>query len=332
MPDAPFTSDSPVPVRPRTATLIYNPLAGPSELMDTLQQVAAMWRSAGWEVAVRSTHYAGHARRLARAAARDGEHLVFAAGGDGTLSEVADGLVDSDTILAPLPAGTGNSLAKELHMPRPSPLNSYRLMEAAGSLAAGTVHRIDVGAGSQGHHWLLWAGVGVDSYLVDNMEPRSKLIKRLGPVGYVGQALLTAPGYPATRIRVTVDGRTVEDDFWMVTICNCRRYAGGELLLNPCGKLDDGWFEVWLFQGHGLPTMLSMLRQIRAGQHLDHPQVTMLPGKRVQIEAERSLAFHTDGDPAGKVPFYAGIKPRALRLLVPDTAPPGLFVLPGEPL
>ncbi len=332
MPDVPLTSDSPPPVRLRTATLIYNPLAGPSELMDTLQQVAGIWRASGWQVAVHSTHYAGHARRLARAAAQQGEQLVFAAGGDGTLGEVADGLVDSETILAPLPAGTGNSLAKELHMPRPSPLNPSRLLEAADCLRNGEVHRIDVGLCSQGYHWLLWTGVGVDSYLVDNMEPRSKLIKRLGPVGYVGQALLTAPWYPATRIRVTVDGCSVEDDFWMVTICNCRRYAGGELLLNPRGKLDDGWFEVWLFRGQGLPTMLSMLRQIRNGQHLNHPQVMMLPGKRIEITADHSLAFHTDGDPAGKVPFYAGIKPRALRLLVPDTAPPGLFVHQGESL
>ncbi|MCA9938337.1 MAG: diacylglycerol kinase family lipid kinase [Anaerolineales bacterium] len=325
-------TDVPARLRPRTATIIYNPLAGPSELMQTLHEAAGIWRARGWRVNEQSTQYAGHARQLARAAARQGEHLVFAAGGDGTLGEVADGLVDSETILAPLPAGTGNSLAKELHMPRPSLLNPNHLLEAAASLAAGVVHRIDVGLCDQGHHWLLWASVGVDSYLVDNMEPRSKLVKRLGPFGYVGQALLAAPGYTQTRIRVTVDDRTIEDDFLMATICNCRRYAGGELLLNPGGKLDDGQFEVWLFRGQGLTTMLSMVMQIRTGQHLLNPAIQMLTGKQVRVETEQVLAFHTDGDPAGKSPFQCQIKPAALRLLVPDTAPLGLFQHAGEPL
>jgi len=164
--------------------------------------VADFWRTQDWQITVKPTEAAGHASLLAREASESGQQMVIAAGGDGTLGEVTNGLAGSPTIMAPLPAGTANSFAKELLMPRPTLLNKHRLLDAVDTLAAGRVQGMDLGytldgLTGNGRYWLLWAGVGIDGFLVDHVEPRPKWSKRIGPAGYLLQSLFVLPQTPA---------------------------------------------------------------------------------------------------------------------------------------
>jgi diacylglycerol kinase (ATP) len=317
----------------RKAILIYNPLAGPADWDEPVKKLVAFWRRHGWDLAVAQTARAGHATELARAAAGEGRELVLAGGGDGTLGEIASGLADTETIMAPLPMGTGNSFAKELGMTsRLGFFSSDKLLQMSEALLAGRVHRIDLGYSRPGRCWLLWASVGVDSFVVDKMEPRSKLLKRLGPLGYVGESLPAIPQFPGMKATVTVDGRTFRGDFLMITVSNCRLYAGGELRLSPAAQLDDGLFEVWLFRGKETLVIFQYLMEVALGRHQDDPNVEMVTGREVSVHTEPPLPYHKDGDPAGTTPFACTLKPGALRLLAPNTAPPDLFGRPGEPL
>jgi len=248
------------------------------------------------------------------------------------MGEVANGLANTETIMAPLPAGTGNSFGKELGMPHPNLLDHNALVEAAKLLAAGRVQRMDLGRFAGGKYWMLWTGAGIDSYIVQHVEPRSKLSKRLGPVGYAVQAIPLMPRFPHMEATVTVDDRTFTGDFLIVLASNCRRYAGGEVLLNPWGKLDDGLFEIFLFRGHGSLKALGYLWQVWRGEHEGNGQIERIAAKRVTLETEHPVPVHTDGDPAGETPFTLTVAPGALRLLVPKSAPAGLFTQPGAPL
>lgn len=307
----------------------------------TLDLVADFWRERGWGVTVRPTEAPGHATTLAQEAAAAGHRLVLAAGGDGTLGEVANGLVGTETALAPLPVGTANSFAKELRLPLPGLLARHRLLQVCQALVAGNVQQMDVGYqrpqpngpdGDGGRYWLLWAGTGADGFVVSEVEPRPKWSKMLGPVGYALQGLTVAPRLPRMQAHVTIDGRSFTDEFALILISNCRLYAGGEVLLNPAAYLDDGRFEVWLFHGAGLSDVAYHLAQALRGRHLADRRVTMLPGQCLTVETDPPLPCQTDGDKAGFTPFACEIKPRALSLLAPDTAPDDLFRLPGAPL
>ena len=295
--------------------------------------MADTWQARGWATAIQPTQARGHAIELARQAAAAGDDLVFAVGGDGTLGEVANGLADTQTAMAPLPAGTANSFAKELQMPLPNWLNHSKLLETADSLANGRIHNMDLGytyhPGGDGRYWLLWAGIGADGYLVDQLEPRPKWSKTLGIFGYFIQGLSVAPRFPAMKATVTIDGVTFEDYFTLILVSNCRRYAGGELLLSPQAKLDDGLFEVWLFQGQGPVRVISQLVQAKFGRLRN---ATMVQGRYITIYTDPIFPCQTDGDKAGYTPLRCEIKPGTLRLLVPDTASPELFDKPGEML
>lgn len=312
------------------ASLIYNPLAGTLNLDPIAKVVAKFWRDHGWNVQVEPTRYAGHARSLARKAAQAGHELVLAAGGDGTLGEIAGGLVDSQTVMAPLPAGTGNSFAKELMLSnRGGLLRRHTLLKACKKLVKGRVQQIDLGCYNGNNHWLLWAGVGVDSYVVSHIEPRSRFARRLGSIGYLGLGSPFLARFPGMVATVTVDDKVFNDEYLMVIISNCRRYAGGKFLLSPKASLDDGLLEVWLFKGRVGWGIFRYMAFMAIGRHLDHPDAQMVTGREITVETEPKMPFHRDGDPAGYVPLHCWVKPKALRLLVPQTVSESLFVQPG---
>jgi diacylglycerol kinase family enzyme len=164
------------------------------------------------------------------------------------------------------------------------------------------------------------------------MEPRSKWSKRLGPVGYAAEAISIAPRFPSMEATVVIDDRQYEGVFLLVLVTNCRRFAGGEVLLNPGARLDDGQFEIFLFRGEGALQTFTYLWQVWRGQHERNPDVTVLNGTSVQVSTTQPMPVHADGDPAGHTPFDCRIEPGALHLLVPRTAPSGLFSGAGHPI
>lgn len=300
--------------------------------------VADFWQAQGWDITIKPTEAAGHATELARQAAAAEIDMVLAAGGDGTLGEVTNGLAHSPTLMAPLPAGTANSFAKELLMPRPGVF--YRqgqgLLDAVDALAAGRVQAMDLGytpgVKGNGRYWLLWAGVGADGYLVDQVEPRPKWSKRLGTVGYMLQGLFILPTIPSFQATVTVDDQEYTGEYLLILCSNARRYVGGMVELSAEARLDDGLIEVWLLPAGSTARLAQYAVQAKSGRLKANADVTKVTGSQVTIRTTPHMPCQTDGDKSGDTPLHIQVRPRALNLLVPSTAPADLFSLPGVPL
>ena len=316
----------------QAATLIYNPHAGFDAWQESIAACAYYWEEHGWRITVHETAYPGHATELAAAAVAAGHPLVIAAGGDGTLHEVANGLLGTPAILAPLPAGTTNCLTRDLGLPGPSKATPNWLITTTRRLLDGTVHGMDVGQCSNGKSFLLWAGMGLDSYVVESVEPRSRMLKRFGLAGYVAKAAVPFVFYQGVDMRITVDATVVEGPVLTAMICNSRTYAGGLYNLNPQGVLDDGQMEVWIFRGRFAPEMFVHSLWIVAQRHHDQRHIIKLTGSHVTVEASTPQPYHLDGELHRATPFTCMLKPRALRLLVPSGAPADLFAHAGAPL
>lgn len=317
----------------KNITLIYNPLAGPADLAGTMDQIAAQWRRAGWAVTVRPTQAAGHATKLAQEAVVEGCQLVLAAGGDGTLGEVVNGLAGSQTAMGVLPAGTANSFARELGLPLPGVLNEDNLLAASRALLHGRLQAIDLGftvgdGAEEGRYWVLWTGTGADSYLVNELEPRPKWSKRIGWPSYIIQGLPVLSRFSHVNAEVEIDGHLFADAYVLVLVSNCQRYAGGFVTLSDEAQVDDGLLEVWLFGGKGVLSMSRHALRALQGQLLDGSDVLLLRGERVVIRTSPSMPVQTDGDRAGRTPLVCEIRPSALLLLTPQSAPATLFSQP----
>jgi YegS/Rv2252/BmrU family lipid kinase len=335
--------DDPLPSNP-TARVISNPGAGAARHHAGLRTAIGALAELGWTLSWRDTRRPGHAAELAAEAARDGIDIVVAAGGDGTINEVVNGLVGTDVVLTVMPVGTANVLAAELGLIElPSPLHRADLETAASHLASGVVHRVDTGFaepfGVPGRHFLLMAGVGLDAAITREVEgPGKELKKAVGPMafGAVGlKALFETAGTPA---QVQVGSQRFDGPLLMGLVSNTRLY-GGAISVSPEAMIDDGQVDIDLFFGENVLSSMAHIGSVitsRPEPITPGPEhaVEMGPpeARRVRTRAawmrvvtEKPLPAHLDGEPYGETPVVFSVRPLSLRLLVPPTANPALF-------
>lgn len=305
------------------ARLIYNPTAGPRDVRAELRKLCSFFEGHGWSVELFTTERPGDARRMASQAAQDGMDAVIVAGGDGTVNEVVNGLVGTETALGVLPVGTGNLWAKQLRVPTYTLANPLRLREAARGLVEADVRTIDVGR-VDGHAFICWAGVGLDAQVATQMEPRDRATKRLGALPYVIAAVLVARDFHGVPATITLDGDPVRGRTLLVVVNNIQQYAG-LVEVAPRAKLDDGFLDVFIFEGLGFGYVVRHLVKVLSQRYLEDPKIVHRQVRQVSIEAEETLPLQVDGDPVGSTPARIQVVPRSLHILAPPTMPPDLL-------
>ncbi len=307
------------------ARLIYNPTAGPRNVRRDLEQVCTLLERRGWTVEMAMTEGPGDAKRLARAAAEKGCGVAIAAGGDGTINEVVNGLVGTQTALGVLPVGTGNLWAKQLRISTYTLVNPFRLQEAAKGLVEGRIRTIDVGQVGE-TYFLCWAGIGLDAQVTTEMEPRDRHTKRLGALPYLIAAAIVAREFRGVRARISLDGRLVRSRALLILVSNIRQYGGVvEVAREAC--IDDGLLDVFIFKGLGFPYVVKHVVRILSQRYLDDPQVIHRQVRRVDVWTEPDVPVQVDGDPIDQTPVSLRVVPQALKVVWPPNAPLDLFAV-----
>lgn len=322
------------------ATIIYNPAAGIRSYLDDVQQAMQLLATEGWDTVLEETRGRGDATTFARKALADGNDAVFVAGGDGTVAETVDGLVNSEMVLGVLPGGTGNVFARQLNLPVPGGLHPRPITESVRLLLDGQIRRVDVGRisskGGRGplRHFICWGGVGFDAQVnraVDQAEDRKK---RLGPGAWVVTSFLTLRDFAGTAAAVRVDGHRVSRRMIMLVANNIQLY-GIVFRMAHRAIMDDGLLDVYCFQGRGPVRTLLHAVKLLFNRHIQDPHVDIYRARRVEISTYRPLPVHVDGDYIGHTPVVIEVVPRAIDLMIPSCAPASLFVdgtgmLPAE--
>ena len=279
--------------------LIYNPAAGKGTAGDNLPKVEALLAERGFEYDLLLTQGPGHARTMAQEAAEARCPLVVAAGGDGTVNETINGLMQANVngngrpALGVLPIGTGNDFAYGAGIPQ-------EIKAAVESLLQGNLRRIDIGLVSggdypQGRYFGNGVGLGFDT--VVGFE--SAKIKWLhGAASYVAALVRTIFLYSKAPIyEIVLDGGTpVQRRFLMISIMNGSR-MGGTFHMAPESNPGDGTFDLCLAgQVHQLK-ILPLAAKFISGTQKEHPAIQMVRAKQVTIRAvEGSIPAHADGE------------------------------------
>ncbi len=332
------------------AELIYNPNAGRCAVRRVMDCVAGFLECHGWTVTIRETGAPLEATALARQAAIREADVVIAAGGDGTVNEVASGLAHTETALGVLPVGTTNVWALQMRIPALNPIgptpglarwmtaleeqmdyalpiNPYRsvLLNAARILVEGKTYRVDLGQVND-RYFLLWAGVGLDAAVTANVPLEDK--KALGAWAFVGTGLDVLRDYKSARVRLTLDGKVKEVNSSLIVASNIRLY-GGLLALGARARVDDGKLDVCVFKGEGLFNYAQHLFKVAMGQHLQDPQIEYYQAREVVVESSPPLPVHADDEPFTETPVTIRAVPGALRVILPHNAPYALFSQEG---
>jgi len=265
-------------------------------------------RAAGWEVTRRLTEGPGDAERLARQAAREGFDIVLACGGDGTLSQVLAGLLDTGIPAGMVPAGTGNDFARTIRLSRTP-------ADAARQLLRGHATDIDLLNVNDGQLWSVNVlGLGFDAAVAERMNRRVRLAG--GLLAYliaVTQELMT---YRPTDVRLTVDGEQWEGRALLLAVANARSYGAG-MKIAPLAEIDDGLLDVVLVEHMGRVEFLRSFPRVLRGTHTDHPAVHVWQGEEVMIETGEPSPVLVDGDVRCETPLRVRVSHGRARFWMP---------------
>jgi len=305
----------------RKGLLLYNPAAGRVPVRPFVHGIIRPLTSSGWQIEVVETLSGRHATQVAHQAALEKYDAVFAIGGDGTVGQVASGLMNSETALAVLPAGTMNVWAAEVGIPVFDWLHNRALQQNARMLANSKTYRVDVGV-CNGQVFLLWAGIGgLDAIAVNQMEPRPRFAKYLSVPQYAAATVWNAAIWHGMDLRVWADNQRLDGHFLLAVATNIRRYIGGIAVLSPNAYVDDGEMDMWLFSGDNVAVALRHFVDLFSGRHLSSDQARRLPFHSVRVESDTAFSMHVDGEPLlGGNRAEIQIQKQALRVIVPSKA------------
>lgn len=284
--------------------IIMNPAAGVRR-RDLYDAVIRRLRDEGAAIRCMETQGPGHATVLARKAAEEGEaDVIVAAGGDGTINEVASGLLGCPVPLGILPLGTANVLSIEIGQ-------KIQAEAVADTLLYGEANLIGTGA-VDGEIFLLMVGIGFDGSVVHAINPGVK--RRLGKFAFVWEGLKTWARGPGRDVALWIDG--VREQAAWVLVTNARHYAGGYTLSRTTDVSAPG-LDVFLFRKPGRFAFAIYFLGLAFGRVAAMPGVDLVHGRELRVEARPGLQMEVDGDAVEATASVIQVGEQILRLVVP---------------
>ena len=296
----------------RRILIVTNPVAARRHREGLPEACARSVTKAGHRAEVAYTEGPGDARRLAREA-RDDFDIVAALGGDGTLGQVADGLVGGRAAVGIIPAGTRNVIAREVGMP-------LRPEAAAAALGDLPLRPLSLGW-ANGHHFVLCVSAGIDAVVMQRALRGSRGRLTVPALVRALSGILIRGSWPVVR----VEGPDGPVEGALAVVANARGY-GGLLRMAPDASLAEGKLHVCVVRGATRRALLRALAGMISGGHVRRPDVSYFACDQVRVEAaDTAVDWERDGDLEGSLPLEARAVPEALLLASPlSTVRPGV--------
>jgi YegS/Rv2252/BmrU family lipid kinase len=288
------------------AWFIVNPIARKAVSKRRIEKFKRQMERGDLFLEVFEASEASEARKIAAEARDKSVDLVISGGGDGTIHEIINGIVGSQTALGIIPMGTGNVLAWELGIP-------LNIKKAFKVLLKGRRRKIDL-CKCNGHYFSCMAGIGFDAQVIKELNPRLKDI--LGAMAYPLGALHTLTHYNLPEISVTFKDAEKEIKGFIVIVCNTKHY-GGKYMICPDAAIDDGWLDVCVLQKKDIFTVIKAGLAVLMEQPPPRKNISFYKAKSLTVASSGEVPVQIDGDFIGMTPVTFDIIPRALTVIVP---------------
>ncbi len=281
--------------------VILNPAAGNEQAKRWQETVESIVR----DCPVRITSSPGEAEALARHAVEEGSEKIVAAGGDGTVNEVVNGIVGSNAGLGLLPIGTVNVFAMELGLP------SHNLELCWDIIQSNNIRLVDLPSANE-KYFVQLAGVGLDAQVVKETSLAFK--RSFGPLSYLISAAQIAARQPP-KLFIESENAPVEEGSF-VLIGNGRLY-GGPFPFFKHALIDDGLFDVVVFKRLGYLEIIKYLQDVVFSSDIRVPEIEYFQTRHLRITSQQDVPVELDGELAGNCPVDFQIQKKALRVLAP---------------
>ena len=292
----------------KRARIIYNPTSGRELFKKHIAEVLQKLEAAGYETSCHATTGMGDATKAARQAVERKFDLVVAAGGDGTINEVVNGLAEQEyrPRLGIIPTGTTNDFARALHIPRD-------VEAAADIIAKGDTIPVDIGRMNDSY-FINIAGGGRLTELT--YEVPSKLKTVLGQLAYYLKGIEMLPSIRPTEVRIEYDGKVFEGEV-MLFLLGLTNSIGGFEKLAPDSSINDGLFTLLILKKTNLAEFIRVASLAIRGEHINDPNLIYTKAHFVKVDSKDKMQLNIDGEFGGLVPAEFANLYRHLEVFVP---------------
>jgi diacylglycerol kinase (ATP) len=294
----------------KRARIIYNPSAGRELFKRELPEVLVKLEKAGYETSCHETTGKGDAETEAKLASNRGYDIVIAAGGDGTINEVINGLADElvRPKLGVIPVGTTNDFARALHIPR-------RIDKAVNIIVEGVTMPVDIGK-MNSRYFINIAGGGHLTELT--YEVPSKLKTGLGQLAYYLKGLEMIPSLKATEVSIEYDGKIFEGKIMLFLVANTNSVGGFETLA-PDSNVQDGKFSLLILKKTNLTDLIRIATLAIRGEHISDPNLIYEKASTIKVNTKERMQINLDGEYGGDSPAHFVNLQRHIEIFAPKT-------------
>mgnify|MGYP002376299643 CR=1 FL=1 len=292
----------------KRARIIYNPTSGRELFKKHIANVLQKLEVAGYEASCHATTAAGDAINAAKIAVERKYDIVIAAGGDGTINEVVNGLAEQEyrPKLGVIPVGTTNDFARALHIPRD-------IEAAVDIIVKGDTIPVDIGKMNDSY-FINIAGGGRLTELT--YEVPSKLKTMLGQLAYYMKGIEMLPSIRATEMSIEYDGKLFEGEA-MLFLIGLTNSVGGFEKLAPDSSVNDGLFSLIILKKTNLAEFIRVVTAAITGNHINDPNVIYTSANRIKVNSTEKMQLNIDGEFGGLVPAEFENLYRHLDVFVP---------------
>ncbi|CAG9621331.1 diacylglycerol kinase [Sutcliffiella rhizosphaerae] len=278
----------------KRARVIYNPTSGRELFKKHLPEVLVRLEKAGYETSCHATTCHGDATEAARVAVERKYDLVIAAGGDGTINEVVNGLGEQDyrPVLGIIPVGTTNDFARALGLPRDD------ILACVDVITEGVPMPVDIGRAND-QYFVNIAGGGKITEL--SYEVPSKLKTVLGQLAYYLKGIEMLPSIRPTNVTIEYDGKVFEGEI-MLFLVSLTNSVGGFEKLAPDSCLNDGMFDMIILKKANIADFIRIATMALRGEHIKDPSVIYTKANRVKVHTNEKMQLNLDGEYGGLLP------------------------------
>ena len=288
--------------------MIVNPNAGKKQGLTASEEAARNFKEQGIEYEIMVSKVPGDSINLASSLNISNFDGILAVGGDGTLFEVINGLFKNKEELhipiGQIPVGTGNSFIKDLGI-------STR-EDALNKILSGQTREIDLGEFSYSSGKYYFANL-LGTGFVSNVAYRAKKYKKVGSLSYVFGVLEEVTVLKAAKIELNIDGKIIKREAVFTEICNSR-FTGGDMMMAPDAKIDDGLLDVIILNKVSRRKLLSLFPSLFKGEHVKDDTVEVFKGRNISLKSDHPLALTPDGETFGETPIDIHIHPKKIRM------------------
>lgn len=277
----------------KRARIIYNPTSGREVFKKNIAEVLIRLEKAGYEASCHATTCEGDATEAAKIAVERRYDLVIAAGGDGTINEVVNGIAEQEyrPMVGIIPVGTTNDFARALHIPRD-------IEAAVEIIVKGETIPVDVGRIDE-KYFINIAGGGRLTELT--YEVPSKLKTMIGQLAYYLKGVEMLPSLRASRVSIEYDGKLFEGEVMMFLI-GLTNSVGGFEKLAPNSSINDGMFSLLILKKSNLADFIRIATLAVRGEHIHDPSVIYTQANRIKVYSDETVQLNLDGEYGGNLP------------------------------